>query len=313
MTTGIKVEKITEALAVRREYTVAEIEKIGMILAQSKLFGVKTPEEAIALCLIADAEGQHPAMAALDYDIIKGKPALRAKALLARFLASNGKVEWHERTDESVSATFSHPNGGTITVDWNIERAKQAQLLDKDNWQKYPRAMLTARVISEGVGVIGPGSAKMYVPEEVMDFDTPKDVTDKVEVLPPEEKTTPAAATAATATPPKDTTTAKEKVTKATAESKKRTAKATATKAKTAKKNKDFPEAVGEILTDEQVGQIEGAFAKHDISIALLVAWRQLPAAEWTESVRKELLELHKAVKAGDATKDILEALIKGE
>ena len=62
-----------------------DIEKMANAVAASKLFGVKNPNEAIALMLVAQAEGMHPATAARDYHVIQGRPALKADAMLARF------------------------------------------------------------------------------------------------------------------------------------------------------------------------------------------------------------------------------------
>lgn len=148
-----------------------QIEKAGKYIAQSKLFGVKTPDEAIALMLIAQSEGRNPFEAARDYHIIQGRPALKADAILARFQKAGGQVEWLEYTDAKVSATFSHSQGGKITIDWTMERAKQAGLTSKDNWRNYPRQMLKARVISEGVRVVYPGACSgIYSVEEVQDM-----------------------------------------------------------------------------------------------------------------------------------------------
>ena len=150
---------------------VADLEKMALAVAASKLFGMQTPEQAMALMLVAQAEGLHPATAARDYHIIQGRPALKADAMLARYLNSGGKVEWHEHTDMQVSATFSHPAGGTLKIEWDMKRAKQAGLGTKDNWTKYPRQMLRARVISEGVRATNPAVAVgLYTPEEVQDF-----------------------------------------------------------------------------------------------------------------------------------------------
>lgn len=171
-----------------------DIEKMAAVTAKSGLFGIKTPEQAAALMLIAQAEGLHPAIAARDYHIINGRPSLKADAMLARFQAAGGKVEFQEYSDKRVAAIFSHPQGGSLKIDWTIERAKQAGLGGKDIWRQYPRQMLRARVISEGIRTIFPGCiGSFYTPEEVQDFDikpakdiTPGPVieTSAVEILP---------------------------------------------------------------------------------------------------------------------------------
>ena len=149
----------------------ADMERMADCIAKSGLFGVKTPVQALALMLLAQSEGLHPVTAARDYHVIQGRPTLKADTMLARFQAAGGTVKWHDYTDKAVSATLSHPHGGSVKVEWTIEQAKAAKLTGKDVWQQYPRAMLRARVISEGVRTVYPGVlAGMYTPEEVMDM-----------------------------------------------------------------------------------------------------------------------------------------------
>jgi hypothetical protein len=150
---------------------VSDIERMARAVAASKLFGVKSPEEALSLMLIAQAEGRHPASAANDYNIIQGRPAKKADAMLRDFLSAGGKVQWISLDDKRAEATFSHPAGGTVTIAWDIERAKRAALSGKDMWAKYPRQMLRSRVVSEGIRTVFPGATSgMYVPEEVQDY-----------------------------------------------------------------------------------------------------------------------------------------------
>lgn len=172
----------TKALTV----TVQDIRVMAEAVAKSKLFGMKTTEEAMALMLIAHAEGLHPAIAARDYNIIQGKPAKSAEAMQRAFLAAGGRIEWHELTDAKASATFSHPQGGSVKIEWDLARAAKAGLAGKDNYKKWPRQMLRARVISEGTRTVWPGATSgMYTPEEVRDFDEPKGKP-KAEISKPE-------------------------------------------------------------------------------------------------------------------------------
>lgn len=152
--------------------SVHDIQLMADAIAKSNLFGIKKPEEAMALMLIAQAEGSHPAIAMRDYQLIQGKPALKADAMLARFQSAGGKVEWLELTDKRVAAKFSHPSGGSVSIDWDIKRADAAGLASKEMWKKYPRQMLRARVISEGIRTVFPGVlVGSYTPEEIQDMD----------------------------------------------------------------------------------------------------------------------------------------------
>ena len=165
---------------------VQDIERMALAVAKSGLFGVKTADEAMALMLIAQAEGQHPAIAARDYHIIKGRPALKADALLARFQAAGGKVEWKNYTDEQVTGVFSHPSGGSISVSWTLLQAREIGLVKPGSgWAKYPRAMLRSRCISEGIRAVYPGCVVgTYTVEEVQDFD---DKPQKIEQAAPKD------------------------------------------------------------------------------------------------------------------------------
>jgi hypothetical protein len=154
-----------------------DLERMARAFAESKLFGVTTPEQALALCLVAQAEGRHPASAANDYHIISGRPSKKAEAMLRDFIAGNGKVEWHALDDSIADATFSHPNGGTVRITWDMARKQQAGI-NNPQWNKYPRQMLRSRCISEGVRTVFPAATSgMYEPEETREFAEPRNIT----------------------------------------------------------------------------------------------------------------------------------------
>lgn len=154
-----------------------QMERMAIAVAKSGMFGARTPEQAMALMLMAQAEGVHPARAMQEYHVIQGRPALKADAMLARFQAAGGRVTWEKHTDDEVVGVFAHPQAGAIRIDWSLERAKKAGLTGKDTWKAYPRQMLRARVISEGVRATFPGIAVgTYSAEEVADME-PVNVT----------------------------------------------------------------------------------------------------------------------------------------
>lgn len=158
------------ALVTQSAYPVSDLERMARAFAASKLFGIQNPDQALALCLVAQAEGRHPASAAQDYHIISGRPAKKSDAMLRDFIANGGKVQWHTLDNEVADATFSHPSGGSVRIDWTLQRAKDAGIANP-MWKKYPRQMLRSRVVSEGVRTVCPGATSgMYVPEEVQDI-----------------------------------------------------------------------------------------------------------------------------------------------
>lgn len=183
-----------------------DIQIMADAMAGSGLFGMKNPVQAMALMLVAQAEGQHPATIAQDYDVIQGKATRKTHSVLARFQQAGGKVEWHELTEAKADATFAHPAGGALRMVWTFEQAKKAGLTGKDNWKNYPRAMLRARCIAEGVRAVYPAAiGGMLVAEEAMD--TPAAVPapaapqvkhmGSADVVQPEQPTWPADAFAA--------------------------------------------------------------------------------------------------------------------
>lgn len=183
---------MSNAVALRPEtkaaVSLSDMQTMAQAVAKSGLFGVKTTDQALALMLVAHAEGMHPAIAARDYHIIEGRPAMKADAMLARFQSAGGKVKWTVMSEDKVSAIFSHPAGGEVEITWTLEMAAKAKLSTKTQrdggpnmWQKFPRQMLRARCVSEGIRTVFPGVlVGTYTPEEIGDMepDRPmKDVT----------------------------------------------------------------------------------------------------------------------------------------
>lgn len=152
----------------------ASLTELATAVSRSGLFAMKTVEQAITLMALCRSEGLDPIQACRRYHIINNRPAMRADAMQADFQARGGKIRWIHRDAEKCEAEFSHPSGGTIKILWNLEMARAANLLNNDNWRKYPRQMLHARVVSEGVRAVLPEVVcGVYTPEEVTDFDSP--------------------------------------------------------------------------------------------------------------------------------------------
>lgn len=146
-----------------------DIKDIALAIANGGLFGSRDPNAVLTLCLLAQAEGQHPAVVFRDYHIIQGRPAKKADAMLRDFINAGGRVEWHTLDDAKADATFTHPSG-SARIDWTLDRAKKAKIANP-MWEKYPRQMLRSRVISEGVRTVFPGATSgLYEVGEVQDI-----------------------------------------------------------------------------------------------------------------------------------------------
>lgn len=165
-------------LTVYNPTPLAEIERMADYVAKSGLFGAKSKDQAVALMMLAQAEGLHPMIAARDYDIIQGRPSKKAEAMLRDFHKAGGRVEWHQLDDTKADATFSHEQGGSYRCVWDMDRAKKAGLGGKEMWAKWSRQMLRSRCVSEGCKTVWPSSTSgMYTPEEVRDFEPMRDIT----------------------------------------------------------------------------------------------------------------------------------------
>ncbi len=153
-----------------------ELESMAGYIVRSKLFGAKDESQAMSLMLIAQAEGCHPMTAVQDFDVVQGRPARKTHSILSRFQAAGGSVAWEEISEQRAIGVFTHKQGGSLRVEWTFEQAKKIGLTGKDNWKNYPKAMLRARCIAEGVRAVFPGAiGGMMSVEEAQDTDFPKD------------------------------------------------------------------------------------------------------------------------------------------
>jgi hypothetical protein len=159
-----------------------QMQALALSIAKSGMFGIRTPDQAMVLMSIAQAEGRHPALAARDYHIINNSPSKKSEAMLRDFLGAGGRVQWRELSDQAAEATFSHPQGGEATIRWDAARVAQAGLSNPMH-KKFPRQMLRSRVVSEGVRTIWPmATGGMYAPEEAAEIR--QDARDPIDVTP---------------------------------------------------------------------------------------------------------------------------------
>jgi hypothetical protein len=162
----------TNVPAVR--YAISDIAEMAKNVSKSRLFGMDE-SQMFTLMLLAESKGLHPIQAVERYNVIQGRPAMKADAMLAEFQSKGGVIEWGQHDHVKCEATFSAPGVKIpVSISWSLEDAKRAGLASKDMYAKYPRQMLRARVISEGIRMTMPGIVcGIYTPEEVSDFDQP--------------------------------------------------------------------------------------------------------------------------------------------
>lgn len=179
------------------------VERLGEMIATSGLFGCTKIEQGQVLALQCISERMPPLELAKTYHLIEGKLSMRSDAMLAKFQLSGGKVRWVRRDDKIVEAVFSMAGSELPFVakfdDFvanGVAVNSKGQI--KDNWRKFPRQMLTARVVSEAVRLLAPQIVfGVYTPEEVSDFAQ----TTEPKVVTPTPTPAPAAAAVQPASP----------------------------------------------------------------------------------------------------------------
>lgn len=148
-----------------------ELREFAEAAVKSKFYGFTSADQMLPLMMVAQAQGRSFVSVVEEYSVIQNRPALKAEAMLSRFQRAGGHIKWTELSDTRCAAIFSHPQCDPVEIDWDLKRAQQAQLTNP-MWKKYPRNMLKARVISDGVRTAFPAClGGMYTPEEVGDFE----------------------------------------------------------------------------------------------------------------------------------------------
>ncbi len=104
----------------------------------------------ILACVLAGQElGVGPMASLRAFHIVEGKPCAAADFWVARLRAAGYRLDWITRENECVSLRLTAPDGSSITETWDKPKAVAAGLWNgKDNWRKYPQAMLSARCIT---------------------------------------------------------------------------------------------------------------------------------------------------------------------
>ena len=138
-------------------HSLKDLETMANVVARSGLFGMKDPTQAMALMLLCQADGLHPMVACRQYHVIQGRASMTSQTMMSRFLASGGRQEIHELTEEVAEISLHHPHGGTARVRWTLAQAQKAGLAGKDNWKAHPRSMLLRRAQAEAVRAVAPG------------------------------------------------------------------------------------------------------------------------------------------------------------
>ena len=112
------------------------------------------PDKILASILYGREIGLPPMQALNQVHIIDGKPTPSAELLTARIRMAGHRIRAEELTAETATVIGERINEEgevieTMTFTYDIGMAKRAGLTGKDNWKKYPEAMLYWRATSQ--------------------------------------------------------------------------------------------------------------------------------------------------------------------
>lgn len=164
-------------LALRNESTTirsfADVQNVASAMAKSGFFtDSQNASQAIVKILAGQEIGFGPVASMMGIHIIKGKPGIGAN-LMASAVKGSGKYDYRviELTDKACELDFFERVKGEFvkvgTSRFTIEDAKRA---GTQNLDKFPRNMLFARAMSNGVKWYVPDAfngATVYTPEEL--------------------------------------------------------------------------------------------------------------------------------------------------
>jgi len=150
------------------KHTATEIMSIGKAFAESGMFpDIKSAAQAIVKIQAGAELGIAPFAAMSGIHIISGKPTIGA-GVMAAMVKASGKYNYRvtEQTDKVCSIDYYEGAEMIGTSTFTIEDAKKAGTKNTD---KFPRNMLFARAMSNGVKWYTPDvfAGPVYVPEEM--------------------------------------------------------------------------------------------------------------------------------------------------
>ncbi len=165
-----------QSIAIRQDASLASwgiMKEQASLLVKSNFLpvSVKTPEQAIAIMMKGQELGIPPMQAFSQINVIQGKPCVSAELQLALIYRSHpeAKIEFVKLDIDGCHISAARPKGKAQTFKFERSDAEAAQLLSKDNWRKYPRAMYRSRCISEMARSLFPDAIMgcSYTPEEL--------------------------------------------------------------------------------------------------------------------------------------------------
>lgn len=145
----------------------------ALTLVQSGMLpkAINTPEKAIVIMVKGRELGIPPMHAFNHIHVIDGKPTMSAELMLTMIVKNvpDARIKYLQNDGDACRLEASRNAMGKMEFGFSRQDATAAQLMHKDNWKKYTRAMLRSRAISEMGRSMFPDAlcGMSYTPEEI--------------------------------------------------------------------------------------------------------------------------------------------------
>jgi hypothetical protein len=153
--------------------TLTEALHVSQVLVASRLLprSITTPEAAFAVIATGRELGLSAMQALRAIHIVEGKPTLSADLMVALVKKSEACLFFRMVESTGLLATYeTHRRGepGATRMSFSIDEARAAGVATKDNWRKYPAAMLRARCAAALARAVYPDLVLgVYDPDEL--------------------------------------------------------------------------------------------------------------------------------------------------
>lgn len=171
----------SKALVVREaNLSFVDIQSMGEAFYKSGMFPtVKSAAQAVVKIQAGRELGLAPVYSMQHLYFVDGKLGMAAETMGA-LLKKSGKYNYRvkEHTDQKCSITF-YENGQEVYIStFTMADARRAKLIKPGGaWEKYPRALLFSRSVSQGQRIVGPDAGLGYTLEELESIEAVPDVT----------------------------------------------------------------------------------------------------------------------------------------
>jgi hypothetical protein len=134
--------------------------------------GIRNSVPATAAAMLYGREVGLPPMTALtSIHVIEGRPGMSAEGMRALVFAAGHEITFDEATGAVCRMRARRAGSQSWTeLAWSIDMARAAGLLNRDNWKKYPRAMLIARCTTD--------LCRMVFPDVIHGFRSTEELVD---------------------------------------------------------------------------------------------------------------------------------------